>query len=325
MKPVRYWTRLVKLFYHYRKKTSHLPYLPVRLWVELTSLCNYKCVMCPNKELTKADFGNMEFELFKKIVDEAEEFAFDINLAHRGESLLHPQLLDMIEYAKGKKVFLRLHTNGSLLSEELGRRIIQSGLDRISFSFDGFDQQTYENIRVGGQFKRTVNNIIRFLEIKKETNSRTPDTSIEVIDFHNQDPSETDRARKNFKKMFQGLPLDSLVIKELHNWAGETKKDIQTDIYSVCPFPWNALVIFWDGLVLPCTQDFFGFLNMGNVKSSSLKEIWNNEKLVHLRKQLARGEIQEFKTCIQCDRIRRRSFLGVPREYLWKFITKRMP
>lgn len=103
MNSLKYWLRLVKLFYHYRKKSTKLPYLPVRLWVELTSYCNYKCVMCPNKDLKKEDKGFMEIELFKKIVDEAQDFIFDINLAHRGESMLHPQLIEAIEYAKKKK------------------------------------------------------------------------------------------------------------------------------------------------------------------------------------------------------------------------------
>jgi hypothetical protein len=31
----------------------------------------------------------MELDLYKKIVDEAKDYVFDINLVHRGESLLH--------------------------------------------------------------------------------------------------------------------------------------------------------------------------------------------------------------------------------------------
>lgn len=325
MKPVRYWSRLARLFYHFRKKTSRLPYLPVRLWVELTSLCNYRCIMCPNKELQKKAHGFMDLALYKKIVDEAERFVFDINLAHRGESLLHPQLIEMIEYAKQKNIYLRLHTNGSLLNPELGRQLIHSGLDRLSFSFDGFDEKTYERIRSGGRFNKTVENIVDFLQLKKEAGSGKPETSIEVIDFNGQDSKSAGRAGKRFRELFKDLPLDSLVVKELHNWAGETKKKMPSEVTSVCPFPWNALIIFWDGTVLPCTQDFFGRYPLGNVVSQSLEEIWNSDPLVHMREQLGAKEVQEFRTCSLCDRVRRKSFIGVPREYLWKFITKRMP
>lgn len=325
MKSLTYAPRLARLFYHYKKKSSRLSYQPVRLWVELTSDCNYGCVMCPNKDLKSKDRGFMDIVLYKKIIDEAAEFAFDVNLAHRGESLLHPRLSEAIDYAKGKSLYTRLHTNGSLLTESLSRRIIQSGLDRLSFSFDGYDKETYEKIRRGGDFEKTVDNIIRFLKIKKALGSRTPKTSAEVIDFNDRDRAHMARLRKEFEAKFRGLPLNGFVFKKLHNWAGERKSGDHAGPYSVCPFPWNALVIFWDGAVLPCTQDFFGQTIIGEAITSSLKDIWNSERMVELRAKLAQGRIENFQACSRCDRPWRKRFLGVPREYLWRFLARKMP
>lgn len=318
----KYFSRLLRLYFHYNKKSSKLPYAPVRLWVELTSLCNYRCIMCPNKDMDKEAHGYMDFALYKKIIDEAADFAFDINLAHRGESLLHPQIVDAILYAKSKRLFTRLHTNGSLLTEELAHKILESGLDRLSFSFDGFDKDTYERTRVGGNFEKTLQNIIRFLEIKKKKKSKTPNTSIEVIYFEADNYLQT---KKEFEAKFKGLPLDSFVIKDLHNWAGETTKGNTSKDYSTCTFPWNALVVFWDGNVLPCSQDFFGRNILGNVKESSLIDIWNNARTAQLREKLSKKDIRDLKACRECDRVRRKSFLGVPKEFLWKFIAKKMP
>jgi len=320
-----YWTRLARMFLHYQRKSNLLPYLPVRLWVELTSNCNYRCIMCPNKDLSKGERGFMDWDLYKKILDEMQAFVFDINLAHRGESLLHPHLVEAIEYARKKKIFTRLHTNGSLLSENLSKKIIQSGLDRISFSFDGFDKETYERIRKGGNFDQTVANIVRFLEIKKEARSKKPITNIEVIDFDGQNKQDFPEAKDRFLHQFRDLPLNSFVLKEMHNWAGRIKKEKRGKKYSICPFPWNALIIYWNGEVLPCTQDFFGEFIVGNVNRTSLTEIWNGEKMRFLRKKLSEGSIKELKTCARCDRVWREGLLGVPKEYLWKFITKRMP
>jgi radical SAM protein with 4Fe4S-binding SPASM domain len=320
-----YWHRLIRLYFHYRKKSKKLPYLPIRLWVELTSLCNYRCIMCPNKDLEKKDKGFMDFDLYQKIIDEARDFVLDINLAHRGESLLHPQLIEAIAYAKKNGLYTRLHTNGSLLTEGLSHQIIQARLDRLSFSFDGYEKETYESIRKGGDFDKTVSNIIRFLEIKKETRSRKPITAIEVISFDDPDKQVSPEAKEQFKHRFQSLPLDSFVLKEMHNWAGQIDKKSRGKNYTVCPFPWNALVIFWDGAVLPCTQDFFGTYIIGNVKHARLKEIWNAEKMVSLRTKLGESMIAELEACSNCDRIWREAFLGVPKEYLWKFLGKRMP
>jgi radical SAM protein with 4Fe4S-binding SPASM domain len=115
------------------------------------------------------------------------------------------------------------------------------------------------------------------------------------------------------------------VVKELHNWAGETSVEKPSSVRTICTFPWNALIIFWDGSVLPCSQDFFGSYILGNIKHSSLREIWNNEKMVSLRQKLASKKVTGLNPCANCDRLSRKNILGVPKEYLWKFLSKRMP
>ena len=216
-------------------------------------------------------------------------------------------------------------TNGTVLDEKKAQLIIDSGLDQISFSFDGYDQETYESIRVNGDFKKTLQNIVRFLEIKKENQSKKPYAILELINFPDSRIKSDSHSRKDFLRHFKGLPLDKLIIKEYHNWAGEAGKAQKRKQYSPCTFLWNALVIFWDGSVLPCSQDFFGYYILGNAKESSLAEIWNNDKMVHLRKQHIDSAIDEFETCRKCDRVWRDKFLGVPKEYLWKFLLRKMP
>ncbi|MBN1274505.1 MAG: SPASM domain-containing protein [Candidatus Aminicenantes bacterium] len=325
MNTLNYWRRLVRLFFHYKRKSILLPYLPVRLWVELSGACNYRCIMCPNKDLPGKEKGNMDFGLYTKIIDETASYVFDINLAHRGESLIHPRIAEAADYAKQKGLYTRLHTNGSLLTEELSQKFIDSGLDRLSFSFDGYDAATYEKIRRGGKFDETVGNIVRLLEIKKKAGAKKPIVAIEVINFDQLQGDQTEAAKKKFLKNFKGLPLDHFVHKELHNWAGEIDRDKQEGFYSVCTFPWNALIIYWNGDVLPCTQDFFGQIVVGNANKTTLRDIWNGEKMVTLRKKLVERDVKGLKPCAGCDRLNRRGFLGIPKEYLWKFITKRMP
>jgi len=111
----------------------------------------------------------------------------------------------------------------------------------------------------------------------------------------------------------------------MHNWAGEINGPGKGKKYSPCTFLWQALIIFWDGAVLPCTQDFFGYYILENAKDSSLAEIWNNDKMIRLRKKILDRDITDLETCSSCDRLWREQFLGVPREYLWKFLLKRMP
>lgn len=319
-----FYRRLLRVFLCYKNKKTVLPYGPLRLWVEPTSFCTLQCVMCPNKDLTTEERGFMELDLFRKIIDEASAFVFDVHLHHRGETLLHPRFFEMAQYAAAAGVKTKLHTNATVLDEEKSRRLIESGLDRLSFSFDGYDKDSYEKIRVGGEFEKTVGNIIRFLETKKALRFKKPETVLEIIDFPEIYRGIAKSRKKAFLDGFRGLSLDKVIIKEMHNWAGETGPSQTQARFSPCTFLWQALVVLWDGAVLPCTQDFHGYYILGNVKDSSLAQIWNNEKTVSLREKMVRGDIVGLETCSRCDRVRRKQFLGIPREYLWKFLLNRM-
>jgi len=324
MRKKRYYFRLFRIFLSYKRKKVRLGYLPVRLWIEPTSLCNLRCIMCPNKDLEKSQKGFMEFDLFKKIVDEARGFVFDVHLLHRGESLLHPDFFKMVRYAHEAGLVTRFHTNGTLLNEEKSYQLIESGLDQFAFSFDGFDQETYERIRVQASFEKTVGNIVRFLEIKKRLGVRKPYTILELIHFPELFDDGGRAKFREFKDRFRGLPLDKLVVKELHNWAGDFGAAQKGSSYAPCTFLWHALIIFWDGSVLPCTQDFHGYYGLGNVKETAISEIWNNDKMMELRRKVIAGDVADLETCCQCDRLWRKQFLGIPRDYLGRFLLKKM-
>jgi MoaA/NifB/PqqE/SkfB family radical SAM enzyme len=109
----------------------------------------------------------MDFDLYKKIIDEPAGHVYDINLAYRGESIFHKGLPDMIRYASEKGIKTRLHTNATLLNEKWSRTLIDSGLDLLSFSFDVFQKEPYQKIRIGSNFEKTLGNILQFLRIKK--------------------------------------------------------------------------------------------------------------------------------------------------------------
>lgn len=321
----RYYWRALQIFLSYKRKKTHLSYLPMRLWVEPTSICNLRCVMCPNKELEKAEKGFMDMEIFKKVIAEASAFALEVHLMHRGESLLHPQFFTMVKYAHDAGITTKFHTNATLLDEESARKMIESGLDHLSFSFDGYDKTTYESIRVNGDFEKTLGNIIRFLEIKRELRSKKPFTVFEIINFPDIYKNVDAKIKKDFLRNFHGLPLDKIEVKEMHNWAGKIGGRGKSKKYSLCTSLWHSLIIFWDGSILPCTQDFHGYYILGNVRDSTLAQIWNSEPMVRLREKIIRHQIVDLETCSQCDRIWREQILGIPKEYLWKFLLNRMP
>src|SRR3989304_3706257 len=175
--------RFSRIAWHYKRGSVKLPYGPLRLWVEPTSFCNLKCSMCTSKDIPDEKVGYMEWALYKKIIDEARGVVYDINLFMGGESLFHKRLLEMIAYAKANGIRTRLSTNATVLTKDKREALLDAGLDFIIFSFDGYEKEIYEQIRVNANFEKTLRNIREFLEEKKRRGGRLPYVVFQVIEF----------------------------------------------------------------------------------------------------------------------------------------------
>jgi hypothetical protein len=208
----------------------------------------------------------------------------------------------------------------------LGRSLIEAGLDIISFSFDGYDAEMYEKNRQNAKFDVVLANILGFLALKKEIGSEKPFVAIEVMELDERPRDEVAVMRDAFRSRFDGLPLDKFVIRRPHNWAGMMsvgeKSGAQPQRRISCPLLWHALVVFWDGSVLPCPQDFFGVLKLGDASRENLMDIWNGEALRGLRSEMAHPESLKRVPCVECDRILRSTIAGVPVDYLGRFLSE---
>lgn len=320
-KKIKNFNKLAHIYCHYRTGKAVCNYLPLRLWIEPTDRCNLACPLCINRTIPEDQKGDMEWNLFKNIINELEGEICDINLFHRGEPLLHPRIAEMVTYIKEKGLTARIHTNATILTEQLSKELLSSGLDYISFSFDGFDKETYEKNRVNAKFDETLGNILNFLNIKKQLRAENTFVVLQIIDTGY---TKNIGLKKNFLKQFRNLPLNKLSIRTPHNWAGGISilRKEKPRIPIVCTFPWYGLTIFRNGLVFPCCQDYMGEIYIGDANKGSLKEIWNNEPLQKLRSEFTKKNYSQYKPCAQCDRIWRRKLLGVPVEYIGTFLRE---
>jgi radical SAM protein with 4Fe4S-binding SPASM domain len=306
--------RLVKIYHAYKKGLPSPGYNPIRLWIEPTNKCNLKCKMCPHGQ-EKVDFekGFMDIELFKKLIDEAACFKADVNLFMGGESLLHPQIIDMIRYMKKLKVPSRLYTNATLLSPEASEELIRSGLDHITFSFDGIHKEIYENHRKGAGFEKTLENIRRFLALKRTLNLRKPYTVIQCLEF-NETPIKQ-AGKKQFKALFDQKMVNAFTFISPHSFGGACREFSMSKAhrhYSPCAFLWYSMSIMWDGTVVPCCVDMLKKYPIGNAEENSLSELWNSDTLAFLRGKIYQGLYQGIEPCTTCDILWKKKRLGVP-------------
>jgi radical SAM protein with 4Fe4S-binding SPASM domain len=321
--PAKLW-RLGRIFAGYKRRALEVPVLPIRLWIESSSVCNLKCIMCPNKDMERSDLGVMKPELFRKLIDEVRTHVSDIYLHHRGEPLVNPALPDLIAYAREAGLRTRFHTNGTLLTEERARRLLDAQPDLMSFSIDGFNKADYERVRVGATFEVTLENIVRLLALRRERGLRKPYIVIERIHFGYSGQPEDAASIAALRRRFLEAGADEVIDKEEYLWAEEKAPEVAAPRPgAVCTFPWYAAVVCWDGTVTPCPQDFFAKMKMGHVAQSTLREIWNGPAYQDLRRRQV-SDLGSLNLCHKCDRLHRRTVGGIPLQYMFTFLTDQL-
>jgi len=331
MKKIISFFGLARVYLSYFLKLTSCNYYPTRIWIESSSRCNLECSLCMNKDLPLDMKGDMDLNLFKKIIDEISGKVYDINLFHRGEPLLNRDIVSMVSYAAGRGIKTRIHTNATLMDKDLSRKLILAGLDLISFSFDGYTKEEYEKNRSGADFSENIGRIVDFLKVKKELRSKKPYSIIQVIQQKEKlSRSEIRRQREIFLKNFKNLPLNKIVTRIPHNWGGllelngPDKKRKMGSKKSLCTFPWYSLTIFYDGRVFLCPQDFEGKICLGDLNNERINEVFNGKIIKRMRNTFIAGEAGNMIPCKDCDRIKRRTFLKIPLEYLGIFIKDRL-
>lgn len=293
----------IKKYIYYKNKRIELPFYPDRLYMELTNVCNFQCIMCPNgRGLMKREKGFMDYELAKKIIDEMGPYVDTMVLHIWGESLLHPRIFDIIKYCQRYNVKTELSTNTSLLNENVNRNIIDSGLSMIYLCIDGATKETYEYVRKNGDYKKTVNNVKDFLKIKNEKNKKIPFVNLQIIVMN-----ETKNEIETFKRKWSIKGVDKINVKPLDTWGGQiseinmlmSNKNNKPKRFH-CPNLWYHVHIYFDGSIICCDRDFDAKYSLGNVKEGVMKA-WNGPKMQELRKKHITQNLNDVPSCGNCN------------------------
>ena len=291
---------------YYRNFTRKKSYFPQEVWIENTNHCNAACVMCP-RELQSRDKGIMNFDLYKKLIDEISIYKEDVKRVHMhnfGEPLLDKKLPERIKYAKSKGIkHVYFVTNASLLNKKNSELLINSGLDEFKISFYGFDKTSYNNTMINLDFDKTLDNIIQFFDIRRRLEKKNPKVVLQLIP-NSLKGNETKEKWINLFNNYISLEIgDRFNFFELHNF-GDGRSYIETenrDIRNTCNYPWRTMVILQNGFVTACCLDYNGSINLGNINSKSVLEIWNDEKYTKLRNDFKNLNYSDYKVCQKCD------------------------
>lgn len=289
--------------------------IPFIIFVDPTDSCNFRCKFCPSGDRALMEdvgrpFKTMDFELYKKIINDICEFEKPIKvlrLYKDGEPLLNPRFADMIKYAREKKCSERIDTttNASLLNPKKNLEIIEAGLTRINISIVGVDEKKYlefSNYKI--DFDRLVENIRHLYENRK---------GCEIIIKINGDIISDDDKQKFFEIF--GDIADGVYIEHIMScWPEFELKGVEVNqefgIYGqpikevqVCPYVFYSFSINSDGSASACFLDWSIKLIVGDVKRESVKDIWNGEKLLSLQKMFLMKKRKEHPICRDCGQM----------------------
>ncbi|MCR5688321.1 MAG: radical SAM protein [Lachnospiraceae bacterium] len=277
---------------------------PNRITIELTNQCNVSCTFCP-RQCVPMNIGFMDKDLFIKIADEASQhLPVKMVVFFRGESLLHPDFMELMRYAKSKGLGpLQFATNAYAMTHEVADELVESGVDFISFSLDTLDPVLYRQSRLMGDLEVSMEHV-RYLSEKCRERLRrgesAPTLQVSTIEVEDYVPGQgefveywkkyVDDVRVYYEHDDKGCFRNPEVQKMMMEAVPERKP---------CRKVFTDFLIYWNGDLALCNYDWRGGIKSVNVRDMSVKECWDSDEYEKIRQMHQSGKFGDIM-CGDC-------------------------
>jgi hypothetical protein len=240
--------------------------------------------------------GYMPVEMFRDLIDQAEGQIEAITLASRGEPLLHRDIVEMLEYCRGKFLGLKVNTNASVLTEKMIHALLSCDVQTVVFSIDAADKELYEGIRIGGNFDSLLSNLGQFAEIKAKHYPKSQ-TITRISGVKINSLQEMDRMETMWSEY-----ADIVAFTNYTPWHSSYDNPIN-DIEAPCTELWRRALVWQDGTVNPCDYDYKSLLSRWNVNNATISEIWSSEAYHDLRHRHRGNMRSQCEPCKRCPSV----------------------
>ena len=288
-------------------------HFPKYFQAETTRVCNARCPFCPVDVWDKS-VPMMPDDLFEKIASEMSDYSDWINVVmvqRAGEPLLDKKIVSRVQRLKDANIkVVSMSTNASMLSRQKSEELLNAGLDEIMLSIDSVDRENYEKMRVQLDYDTVLQNIETLFEVRE---TLKPDLMVRVRGVSFFDLSKDEEAQElerweGFWSRFR-KPQDRIYMKRAHNWGNQIELDDRVtsevegtygDVYHPCILPWSTMHITAMGTVALCPMDYDGKMNLGNIHSESIAQVWRNPKWSWVRRLHESGNRNGIQFCHGC-------------------------
>jgi len=224
-----------------------------------------------------------------------------------GEPLLNPHFAKMVRLAKDRDVCndIDTTTNASRLTHELTRDIIDAGLDRINISIVGVSDSMYKSFsKANVNFEKLVENIAYLYENKKQCTV--------FVKINGDVISGPDKLK--FLQIFEPISDGCAIEHVMDCWDGYNMGEVEVNkelgVYgqpkthiNVCPYIFYSFCVNFDGVVSPCFLDWNRKMVIGNLNHLTLKQIWEGNKMRHMRLMMLRKQRSDLPVCANCNQL----------------------
>ena len=132
-------------------------YVPRLIFWEVTKGCNLRCIHCRATATELASPNDLSTPRALDIISQIADFCSPILVLSGGEPLYRPDIFQLSRFATEKGIRVALATNGTLVTKEVARKIVDSGVRRVSISLDGADATTHDTFRgIPGAFEAAI-------------------------------------------------------------------------------------------------------------------------------------------------------------------------
>jgi radical SAM protein with 4Fe4S-binding SPASM domain len=281
--------------------------------IEPTNICNANCSFCSYKYVQREKCV-MDNTLFQAVIEDFSGLGGgNLNITPTvGEVLVDKDIIQKIEFcAKYPNIQdFFFYTNAILLNRFDMKRILVSGLKRMSISTFLGDSKRYKEYYGRDKYETVIRNITNITKMNRELGSPV---NI-LLHLRCEKPFENIILSEDYKKVTQYIPQTNVsFLEEYDTWYGISQKDLPTGAYftsnpflkqidkNPCSELYRRLHVYSDGSVGVCVcRDINCEIQIGNIRNETLKNIWQGEKLANLRREWFKGQYPAI--CKECTR-----------------------
>ena len=321
-----WWSYALSLFGVVRVR-----HLPTFVSVEPSSVCQLRCPECPvgmrrkesreHRPISSVHSGLMPIEVFERVLEQTQSTAHTMQFYFQGEPLLNKRLPEMIARAHQAGLYTIVSTNAQALDKSMANALVNSGLDRIIVSIDGFSDESYAAYREGGSLQKALEGL-QFLRDSKAIHHSSIRVELQVLRLRSNE-HEWGWIQRHYKSLGathlvfktaqfydykDGNPL--MPTEERYSRYRKTADGTyrlcrphlsSSSRVSPCYRLWSGCVITTQGEVLPCCYDKEHGYSFGNIMKDDLRTIFHSQVADDLRCRVLLHPDKLPDMCTNCN------------------------